>query len=327
MRVSTALCASLALALALSTCPASAQPADEDFGDTLLRIQAERAQELKQDASLNLELENAFPDLALLDDFDPVTLGPLTRVPHGLDGSLTILPGLWRMCVESYCLKTATYAPTAGDGQLPVPLQGPRADIVARILQKSHRHPDIDQKAKQLLLWSILLRTRVSQLAPEARRAAQAMLTGDEISRLEEAAARREAIDAKHDKRVHEALFGPGGLLGDLPPEMRALMGPEDELRRQMSTPAGASYNMVAGLAVLQGTAPPIPDDVRSVPYGRWTYHPFESGEPSGCVMRFLPAGYKTAQLQFYAAERLDIEADEVGRITGCPTRPGTASG
>ncbi len=295
---------------------AGAQPAGEDFGDKYLRIQAERGEELKQDASLDLRLESSYPDLALLDGFEPQAPASLTRVPHGPDGSIPILPGLWHMWVESYCLTPGAYAPSTGEGHVPVRLAGPRADLVARVLQQSHMHPDIDQKSVQLLLWSILLRTRVSQLAPAAQQAAHAMLTADEISRLEQAASEREAIDAKHDKRLQEAIFGPGGILADLPPELRAEMGTEDELRRSISTSAAASYDTVSALAVLQGNPPPIPDDMRPVPYGRWAYCPYDGEASGGCVMRFLPRGYKTAQLQFYAPEHLTLEADALGRVT-----------
>ncbi len=258
---------------------------------------------LEEKPPVTTSLVDARTDIPLLDDFDPQTLAPLLFVPRGPAGSLSVLPGLWEAQLQSYCLKPGTYGPGEGDGYIPAPLTGPHADIVRKLLAGSQLHPEIPQEQIQLLVWAIVLRTRISELAPEPQDVAHRLLTPAEITKIE----RNAAGEVQPDVVVR--------LIGTLPDAVREAVQAQFDVRRLLTQNLAVPFAELATTAVLSGDPEPPPGS-REVPWGRWSYCPPENTRDAGLIIRFLPDGYACVRIELYSPERLRIEADRLGRIT-----------
>ena len=234
---------------------------------------------------LTSSLADAVTEVALLDRFNPDHGAPLLELPMGLDDGVTLVPGLWDAQLQSYCLKAGTFGPTRGDGYLWAPLKGPKADVVNAILTKSAFHPDVPQRDIQVLLWGIIARTRVSQLPDASRRAAQQLLSESQIASIDGS-----ALDVIPDQWVRR-------ITGPLDSIVRRALEAENRLRQVFANPAGAAYDELERIAVLNGV-PPLNERGREVPAGRWSFH------PNGYFIRFKPSSYTNMQLQIYVPER-----------------------
>jgi hypothetical protein len=111
------------------------------------------------------------PETFSPDSFSP--LGVLGRTP---DHALLLRVGAYEGYVQSYCLHAGTYGPRKGDGYLPAPLEGPRAEVVRVALRQSVLHPEISQQNIQLLLWAILAHTEYEQMPLQMQHAATTLL-------------------------------------------------------------------------------------------------------------------------------------------------------
>jgi len=116
---------------------------------------------------ITTSLADAVTEVPFLDDFDPKDLVRMTVLPRGPRGGFLLKhPGLYQLQAQSYCLHAGTYAPGEGDGYLYAPLEGPRSGVIRRILQNSVAHPQIKQSDIQTLIWAILSRTKLGDMAP-----------------------------------------------------------------------------------------------------------------------------------------------------------------
>ena len=247
---------------------------------------------------LTSSLADAVTEVAFLDRFDPESGSPLLELPMGLDDGVTLVPGLWDAHLQSYCLKAGTYGPTRGDGYLWAPLKGPKADIVTAILTKSAQHPALPQRDVQVLLWGILARTRVSQLAEGPRRVAETLLSESQIAAIDGS-----ALDVIPDEWIRK-------ITGPLDAIVRRALEAENRLRQAFANPGAAAYHELERIAVLNGVPPPS-ERRRDVPAGRWSFH------PNGYFIRFLPSSYSHMQQQIYVPEHFDVtrQGDRITRL------------
>ncbi len=251
---------------------------------------------LREQPPISTSLANALAEIALLDDFNPQQTTPMSQLRRGEHGSFLLTPGIYEFTAQSYCLHAGTHAPGGGDGYLYAPMEGKREDIIRHILQNSVDHPDITQRDVQMLIWSILARTRVNDLSDELEAVAQRLLTRGEINRLN------------------------GGALGQIPPEVqnrlfaelpsgvRQVLAAEANLRSLFSN-GNASYAQLEQIAVLAGDVG-IGEGSRQVPSGRWSLH------PDGFFIRYVPSGYSQTRIQVAMPDRYTISRDNLGRIT-----------
>ena len=179
---------------------------------------------------LTSSLDDAVTSVPFLDRFDPETASPLLELPFGLDDGVTLVPGLWEGQLQSYCLKAGTYGPSRGDGYLWAPLKGPKADVISAILSRSAFHPDVPQQDVQVLLWGIIARTKVSQLAAGPRKAAEALLTESQIASIDGS-----ALDIIPDDWLRK-------LTGPIAEPVRRVLEAENRLRQAFANPGAAAY-------------------------------------------------------------------------------------
>ena len=251
----------------------------------------------KNDDPITTSIADATTEVRLLDDYSPERGALIGLLPHGPQGTLILLPGLWEGTFRSYCLHAGTHGPGQGDGYLYAPLKGPMASVIRHILQNSVSHPEIPQGHVQTLIWAILARTKISDCAPEIQQTAQALLTNDEINKCNGGALGKLPQGAL-DK-----------LMGSLPPAARQVMEAEDTIRGMLSGAANVPYEQLEKVAVLDGDVEP-PQGSRDVPGGRWSYH------PDGFFVRFFPADYSTTRTQYFSPERFNMQFDGQGRLT-----------
>ena len=252
---------------------------------------------LKEDSPLTTSVADARFGVPFLDEFDPQVFTKMIHLPRGADGQfLLVRPGLYQLRFQSYCLHAGAYGPGGGDGYLWAPLRGPRARVIESVLHGSTEHPDIPQQQIQSLIWSILARTKVSDLSDDLRQVARTLLTKKEIS----------ALNGGALAQVPHELFDRA--FGDLPGPVRRVFEAEARLR-SMFVSGVSDFDELERVAVLTGEPPPQ-EEGPIIPEGRWSYH------PDGYFVRYFPSGYQRTLVQLYVPEDLRTERDAEGRIT-----------
>ncbi|MFN2383685.1 MAG: hypothetical protein ABR559_05410, partial [Gemmatimonadota bacterium] len=180
----------LAGLLLLAATFATATPATAQFGD--LRKRAGQLLErvpslssfLEGDLPVTTSLDDAVTEIAWLDGYQPVRMLPLAALPQAADGGFRLIPGAFGFAGQSYCLKAGTHGPGGGDGYVYAPLVGSKGPIVRNILRNSVAHPEIPQRDVQVLLWSIIARTKLTDMPREMQLTAARLLTPREIADL-----------------------------------------------------------------------------------------------------------------------------------------------
>ena len=248
----------------------------------------------------NRPLETDFDDTAgqvrMLDRLERTRQpGDLRSLPRTSGGAFVLRPGLWEGSFESFCLRTATWAPGAGDGYLWAPIKGSRSGAIATILRSAARHPNVPRGDIQTLLWAILSRTRVSEMPPALQAAARALLPAAEINAIN--ASGFQAIDIAERTQLFRGVSGP----------IRQALEIESDLRYEFSR-ANANYAEIEKIAVLSGAPPP--ENRNAITRGQWSRH------PCGFFIRYLPDSFSNMTVQVLKPAPVVIARDRLNRIT-----------
>ena len=110
------------------------------------------------------------------------TLKSLVKHP---DGVFILKPGHHEMTNKSYCLKGGTYAPSSGDGYMYAPTLGKKKEVVIAILKSAEKHPEVKQTDIQMLLWTIIARTKFSDYSGSVKVTALKLLSPQQLMQLE----------------------------------------------------------------------------------------------------------------------------------------------
>ncbi|MFN2439404.1 MAG: hypothetical protein ABR503_09415, partial [Chitinophagaceae bacterium] len=229
---------------------------------------------------------------------------PLHSMPKNDDGEYLLTPGFYQITNLSYCLKAGTNGPAKGDAYGLAFLEGKMDDIVEVILEKSQQMwrdnmKDslrgaaatlasnvfrLTQKDVQLLLWAIIAKTNFEDMAGRTKAVALALLTADQILKLNGGAVKTAANFAM-DK----------GLV-DKPVWMQKIEEAEHNLRNLYAR-GDATYEDFERLAVLAGIA----TEPNPVETGTW----FKKGD---FFVRFEPQGYPRTTIKVYVPEGKDAK-------------------
>ncbi len=246
---------------------------------------------------ITTSIDQAQTQLSFLDDFQPRAFDSLAGLERGTqNGFLLERPGCFAGEIRSYCLQSGTYAPTKGQGYAYAPLSGSGSSFIRTVLQNSVDHPEIPQRHIQVLLWAILARTRISDMAPEIRAAAAVLLSKEQADLII-----GNAIDELREE-------GMKRLMRNLPEPARRVLAAEAQLR-SLLTDVSATYEDIERVAVLFGQPEPM-DHRLEVPRGRWSYH------RDGYFIRYFPRTYSELRLEISYPEPYFIDRDTRGRIT-----------
>ncbi|MCG9791295.1 hypothetical protein [Flavobacterium algicola] len=218
-----------------------------------------------------------FPDLIAVKNAQQLYL-----LPKAATGGFVLCEGFFEMTNKSYCLKAGTYAPSKGDGYMYAPILGPKHNIITTILKNAETKPEVNQNDIQVLLWTIIARTRFADYSGQVKLTAVALLSPMELTHLE------------------------GGMLGVLPASVMSKAksklpsGIQDAFEaenniRKMVASGNYTYAEMEKYAIIAGMAPSRSD----VPSGIWTLH------PDGYYIRYFPAGYSVTKVQLYVPAAL----------------------
>jgi hypothetical protein len=252
---------------------------------------------IKKESPITNKLSDAVTEVPFLDDFNPRVKIPMTALPRTSEGAFVIkYPGSFVFICQSYCLHAGAYEPGKGDGYLYAPVKGPQAEIFRHIMQRSYEHSEVLQRDIQVLLWAILARAKISDMADELQVVASKLLTPKEIFEINGG-----ALELVPKSALDKATV-------DMPPQVRRVMEAEAGLRNKLSA-GEQKYEELEEIAVRHGV-PPIGEGSRNVPRGRWSYR------EEGYFVRYFPYSYQMTLIELYAPFPIEIERDDKGRIT-----------
>jgi hypothetical protein len=242
---------------------------------------------------------NATTEVDIFTNYNPPgnAFQPLSNLNRTTKGEYILQPGLYTVQAKSFCLRAGTYNPARGDGYLYADLSGPEASLIQNILERwPVKHPKIPQSEIQKLIWAIIARVNVKDMAPAHKVTLLLLLDKKELLRL----AKNAVITAVVDKQWSK-------LKSSIPPVMYKIIDAENKLRA-LYTRAQSTFTQFEEYAVLAGLAPPE-NQIREISKGRWSYH------PKGYFIRYFPSGYSKTQVDVYVPAKILADIDQSGKI------------
>ncbi|WP_421943830.1 hypothetical protein [Pedobacter sp.] len=261
---------------------------------------------LKQPAAISTSFEDVNREGEKMPDFNAsAKFQPLYLLPKNTDGGYILCEGFYEMTNKSYCLKAGTFAPSKGDGYMFAPVLGPKDEIVNAVLRSAEKHQDVEQHDIQVLLWTIIARTKFADYAGQVKFTAIKLLTPKQLTQLEGGALGILPFDVMEKAK------------DQLPSGVKAVFEAENNIRQLVSS-GNYTYADMEKYAIIAGMAPPRAD----VPSGIWTKH------PDGYYVRYFPSGYSITKVQVYVPKELlangnKLVYDAVGDIA-CPANTGS---
>lgn len=207
---------------------------------------------------------------------------PLTSLPKAPKGGYILASGHYEIINKSYCLKAGTYAPSSGDGYMYAPTLGKKEEVVIAILKSAENHPEVKQSDIQMLLWTIIARTKFSDYSGSVKVTALKLLTPKQLLQLEGGALGILPFDVVQQAK------------NKLPKELQTVFEAENQIRNLVSS-GEYSYAEFEKFAILAGMAPVRED----TPSGIWTCH------PDGYYIRYFPNGYSRTKTQIYVPQEV----------------------
>ena len=260
---------------------------------------------LKQPAAITTNFKDVDRTGEMMPDFKSTEkYQPLYLLPKNPEGGYILCEGYYEMTNKSYCLQAGTYGPSKGDGYMFAPVLGPKQAIVISILKNAEKHAEVTQHDVQILLWTIIARTKFANYAGNVKLTALKLLSTKELTQLEGGALGILPIDLLQKAK------------DQMPAGLQAVFEAENNIR-QLVASGNYTYADMEKYAILAGMAPPRTD----VPRGIWTKH------PDGYFVRYLPSGYSVTKVQVYVPKELmtagtKLIYDAAGDIA-CPANTG----
>jgi len=250
----------------------------------------------KDPDGISTSFDHAYPANTLMDGFEP-SPSEKRETAFEADG-LKLTTGFFDLKLESYCLQAGTYQPKPqGSGYLMAPLEGPKADIIKRILINSASAPDIPQSQIQALIWGVLSNARLNRMPAQYNETARRLLSAQDIYALNGGltglipdSVMRMALD-KANKNVPEAY--------------RNIVQAYDNLKSKLESGV-STFEELERIAVLNGE----PTGGGNVKPGQWALR------PGGYFIRALPSGYSKTRVQIYRPLAPTLVRNNAGTLT-----------
>ncbi|HEX8608359.1 MAG TPA: hypothetical protein VF679_06955 [Pedobacter sp.] len=260
---------------------------------------------LKQPAAITTNFDDVNREGEMMPHFkSSEKFQPLYLLQKNPEGGFILCEGYYEMTNRSYCLQAGTYGPSKGDGYMFAPVLGPKEAIVISILKSAEKHEEVTQHDVQMLLWTIIARTKFANYAGNVKLTALKLLTTRELTQLEGGALGILPFDVVQKAK------------DQMPAGLQAVFEAENNIRQLVSS-GNYTYSDMEKYAILAGMAPARTD----VPSGIWTKH------PDGYFVRYLPSGYSITKVQIYVPKELMSSGamlvyDAAGDIA-CPANTG----
>ncbi|MCS7300608.1 MAG: hypothetical protein NZ556_03540, partial [Fimbriimonadales bacterium] len=249
---------------------------------------------LRREPPLTTSYEDALPPLSGLDPFQPTEFQLLDERHCLADGSWRIPDvGLFEIRVQSFCGHCGSYPPHSALGYLPAPYKGSRAELLRTIMQRYQQHPELEQRDVQWLVWAILAQAKPETYTGPARRAAQVLLTEQELRSLNQ-----QGLDAFQDEAIRRLL-----------PQVREALRPVLEVEnrvRQLVAQVERPFEELERVVM----RPIDPNDRILYEPNHWYWEPDQ-----GFFYRYRPQGYSRTHIQVWVPRPVETVYDALGRI------------
>lgn len=249
---------------------------------------------MKREPPLTTSMKDAPLPLRCLDMFQPTAFEPLDerfRLPEGkwkIPGA-----GVYEFTVHSFCGQFASYAPHKALGYLPAPYKGARAKLLQAIIQRYAVRSELAQSEVQSLIWALLAQAKPESFRGDMRRAAQALLTEQELRSLNQ-----QGLDDFSDEVMRRVLPQARDAL-------RPLLELENRVRRVVAT-LERPFEELERLAM----RPLDPNDKILYEPLHWYWNPVQ-----GYFHRYLPQGFSRTRIQVWVPRPVERVYDALGRI------------
>lgn len=251
-----------ALSLVISFSFLSAQAQFGNLKDKLLKVGASKGAKaigadklLKQPEAITTSFEDVNRQGEMMPNFKAnEKFQPLYLLPKNIEGGYVLCEGYYEMTNKSYCLKAGSFAPSTGDGYMFAPTLGPKDDLVIAILKSAEIHKDVTQHDIQVLLWTIIARTKFADYAGTVKLTAIKLLSTKQLTQLEGGALGILPFDVMQKAK------------DQLPAGVKAVFEAENNIR-QLVASGNYTYAEMENYAIIAGMAAPRTD----VPSGIWT--------------------------------------------------------
>ncbi|TDG35786.1 hypothetical protein EZJ43_12265 [Pedobacter changchengzhani] len=261
---------------------------------------------LKQPEAITTNFTDVDRNGAMMPDFkSTLKAQPIYLLPKNATGGFVLCEGLFEMTNKSYCLHAGTFAPSKGDGYMYAPTAGPKEAIVVAILKNAETHPEVQQHDIQVLLWTIIARTKFADYAGQVKVTAMKLLTLKQLTQLEGSALGVLPFNVMEKAK------------DQLPNGVKAVFEAENNIR-QLVASGNYTFADMEKYAIVAGMAPARSD----VPSGIWTKH------PDGYYVRYFPSGYSITKVQVYVPKELLANGNRVvydaTNDIACPANTGS---
>lgn len=254
------------------------------------RMIADRVPLASNEHLVSTGIDDALP-VAELEGVDELT-------PLPLPADFSFGPGYYRGEIRSYCLKAGTYGPTTGSGYLIAPLKGTHANIIAGILARSARHPEIAQEDVQRLLWAVEAGADWNRYDAGFKSRVAPLLSAGDIAMMSAKPVRDEI-----SSRIRSGL-------GKLVPSRAQRVVNELNTWHGRLTSLDVPFAELERAGVLIGDPPWGAGSRREVGPGAWAY------VGDGFYIRTFSRSYRSTTLEVFRTGTAEITRDELGRIS-----------
>lgn len=192
-----------------------------------------------------------------------------------------LTPGFYEIGLKSFCLKAGTYGPSKGDGYLYAPLKGPKEKIIRTILVNWEKHPEIEQRDVQVLIWAIIAKTKISNMSPEMQATAFKLLSDSDVKLINSF-----AMDYLTTDNIQK-------VVGNFPQAVQKVIEAENNIRQKLTNGSTSSYQEIEAIAMLAGFS----NGQSEIEHGTWGLH------PKGYYVAYFPSSYSHITVKIYVPD------------------------
>jgi hypothetical protein len=258
---------------------------------------------LREDPALTTSMPDTYGHLPFFDGFEPAAWQPVAEAMRTAEGKFKLPPGTYAIDLDSFCARSGAPAPYQGAGIHFGPYLGKQAKLLSDLMRRYTRTPEVSRSDAQLLVWAILSRAKPQDMQGGARRAAEVLLTKEEMLALNGF-----GLEVLNDNMMRQVLPRVNQAL-------RPLFEIDNRMRRFVAE-ANRPFDEIERLAVL----PPNPNAKIEVPAGRWIW------DPQGFLFRYRPHSYSSVRMEFVVPHPPKVARDDRGRIVRLECPPGWVS-
>lgn len=242
--------------------------------------------------AITTSINDAYPTAKWIEDFDRYY-----RNYNVINSFKELATGLSKIELKSYCLKPGlpvnnpnTYSYVIG------PLKGTKSRLLNEIVKRASRHPEIEQKYIQTLIWGIIAGFSYSDYPEEFAKKISPLLPEEEKTK-------------SSGIKIKDLLKLP------IPQEIKNQLSIITDIRQLISEGINR-YEDLERIAVPSGEPVSKKDDIR-ITENSWTL------TDGGYYVRLKPGHYSRTKMEIYKPAEVTINYDGAGRVSNMKSSTG----